>query len=188
MTKCNSFSRLTGLQWPFGKLQFWHLCKWKKTSKICRNPKKSRPIRPRHVFCCFFNTSMYLWNFSECEMGALQEIILTDLSGIFHLIHTVWSFPNPIFTAFLFFGMRYLQWHFHPPKYDVLLLTLHKLETDLPRYPWKVSKVVQEASLYSGGANRWKWGGERRTSLATGWAELCGRPDWETACRRTSCR
>lgn len=65
---------------------------------------------------------------------------------------------------------------------------LPKLLPDLPRYPWKVSKVVQEASLHRGGADRRSWGWERRAPLAARWAELSGRPNWETACRGTNCR
>lgn len=98
-------------------------------------------------------------------------------------------FPNPIFNALFFHvNMWVMMLLSPPPNMNTLQLTLHKPPTDIPRYPWKVSKVVQEASLHRGRADGRSRGGERRAPLASGRAELPGRPNWEAECRGRNCR
>lgn len=66
--------------------------------------------------------------------------------------------------------------------------TLTLIQSDVPRYPRKVSKVEQEASIHCGGANGRVWGGERRAPLATGRAGLSRCPRWEATSSSSSSR
>lgn len=74
-----------------------------------------------------------------------------------------------------------------PSLPNILPLALNELP-DIPRYPWKVSKAVQEASLHRGGADGCCGGGERRAALASRRARHSGRPNRKKECRGAACR
>lgn len=94
--------------------------------------------------------------------------------------------PNPIYRIVV--HPRVASVPLIPTNMETLQSTLHKPHTDLPRYPWKVSKVNQEASLHRGRADGWSRRGERRAPLAAGRAGFSWRPNQETECRGSNCR
>lgn len=113
-----------------------------------------------------------------------QWSYLSDPAGIICLIH---RFPNPVSCIVVHSGLVCND-VLIPTNMSTLQFTLHKLHTDLPRFPWKVSQVVQEAPIHRGGADGRDRGGERRAPLATGWAKLSGCPNWETEFSGGHCR